>query len=240
MAASHPRRYKPPGSVVVYLSNSSGSTPPGDSAPAHCTHVSVGVDDGSAHPQRLLFCPQNSILCGFGNTKFDDRLSWNLDLLLRLWIEPRARLPLLFHQLAKTGQDKFTVLFNFFVGERAERIEEYSSGPFVGLGGFGKCALKFCLSHLKRIRRCSVAQVRNLAVLSNVVQPAGKLVQVFGHYDNYLTRPISSYLPCGGNPIPPKPGIGVSSAEPQSGLALPSSSGNPGFRNAFLPAETAG
>src|SRR5208283_3494536 len=51
---------------------------------------------------------------------------WNLDLLLRLWIEARARLPLLLHQLAKTGQDKFAVPFNLFVGERAERIEKYS------------------------------------------------------------------------------------------------------------------
>src|SRR5882762_2330730 len=31
-----------------------------------------------------------------------------------------------------------------------------------------------------------------------------------------------------GNPIPPKLGIGVSSAEPRSGLVLPSCSGNPG------------
>jgi hypothetical protein len=51
--------------------------------------------------------------------------------LLRLGIKTRARLPLLLHQLAKTGQDKFTVLFNLFVGEPAKRIEEYSSGSFV-------------------------------------------------------------------------------------------------------------
>ncbi|HKN75547.1 MAG TPA: hypothetical protein VJW94_10255 [Candidatus Acidoferrum sp.] len=64
--------------------------------------------------------------------------------MLRLWIKARARLPLLLHQLAKTGQDKFAVLFNLFVGERAERIQEYSSGSFVDLGGFGKGALQFC------------------------------------------------------------------------------------------------
>jgi hypothetical protein len=52
---------------------------------------------------------------------------------LRLWIKARARLPLLLHQLAKTGQDKFAVLLDLFVGERAERIQEYSSGSFVGL-----------------------------------------------------------------------------------------------------------
>jgi hypothetical protein len=42
------------------------------------------------------------------------------------------------HQLAKTGQDKFAVLFNFFVGDVAERIEERSSGSFVGLNGFSE------------------------------------------------------------------------------------------------------
>ncbi len=59
---------------------------------------------------RLLFYPQNRVLCGLGNTKFDDGLGWNLDLLLRLWIKARARFSLLLHQLAKTGQDKFAVL----------------------------------------------------------------------------------------------------------------------------------
>jgi hypothetical protein len=43
--------------------------------------------------------------------------------------------PLLLYQLAKTGQDEVAVLFNPFVCERAERLEEYSSGSFVGLGG---------------------------------------------------------------------------------------------------------
>jgi len=39
-----------------------------------------------------------------------------------------------FHQLAKTGQNKFAVPFNLFVGERAERIEKYSSGFFCRSG----------------------------------------------------------------------------------------------------------
>jgi hypothetical protein len=73
---------------------------------------------------------------------------WNLDLLLLLWIKAHARFSLLLHQLAKTGQDKFAGLFNLFVGERAKSIQEYSRGSFVGLGGFGKCALKFILGHL--------------------------------------------------------------------------------------------
>jgi len=61
---------------------------------------------------------------------------------LRLWIKARAHLPLLLYEFAKTGQDKFAVLFNLFVGDVAERIQEYSSRSFVGLGGFGKCAFE--------------------------------------------------------------------------------------------------
>ena len=51
----------------------------------------------------LLLYPQNRILCGLGNTKFDNGLGWNRDLLLRLWVKTRARFPFLLHQLAKTG-----------------------------------------------------------------------------------------------------------------------------------------
>jgi hypothetical protein len=86
---------------------------------------------------KLLLYRQNRVLRGLGDAKFDDGLGWNLDLLLRLWIKAYARFSLLLHQLAKTGHDKFAVLFNLFVGKRAERIEEYSSGSFIGLGGFG-------------------------------------------------------------------------------------------------------
>jgi hypothetical protein len=45
---------------------------------------------------------------------------------LRLGIEARTCFALLLHQLAKTGQDEFTVLLDLFVCERAERIEEYA------------------------------------------------------------------------------------------------------------------
>ena len=90
----------------------------------------------------LLALPQSCVFCGLGDTKFFDRFDWNLDLLSRLGIKARAWLPLLLHKFAKTGQDKFAVPFNLFVGERAQRIEKYSSGFFVGLGGFGQCALK--------------------------------------------------------------------------------------------------
>jgi hypothetical protein len=47
-----------------------------------------------------LFTPKTPVL---GNTKFDDGLGWNLDLLLRLWIKTRARFPFLLHQPAKPG-----------------------------------------------------------------------------------------------------------------------------------------
>jgi hypothetical protein len=88
----------------------------------------------------LLLYPQNPVLCGFGK-------GWNLDLLLRLGIKTHARFPLLLHQLAKTGQDKFAGLFNLFIGERAQSIQEYSRGFFVSLGGFGKYTLEFGLGH---------------------------------------------------------------------------------------------
>jgi hypothetical protein len=52
---------------------------------------------------------------------------------LRLWIKARACLPPLLYEFAKIGQNKFAVLLDLFVGERAERIQEYSSGSFVGL-----------------------------------------------------------------------------------------------------------
>jgi hypothetical protein len=99
----------------------------------------------------LLLPAENPILCRLGDAEFDNGLGRNLDLLLRLRVKARARLSLLLHQFAETGQDKFAVLFTFFVGERAERIEKDSSGSFVRLGGFGNCGLNFCLGHLKRI-----------------------------------------------------------------------------------------
>src|SRR6266403_5367956 len=101
----------------------------------------------SSLPASLLLYPKNRVFCRLGDAKFDDGLGWNLDFLLRLWIKARARLPLLLYEFAKTGQDKFAVLFNLFVGDVAERSEKYSSGPFVGLSGFSKCALKVGFCH---------------------------------------------------------------------------------------------
>ena len=63
----------------------------------------------------LLLYPQNRVLCRLGDSEFDDGLGWNLDLLLRLGIEACTCLPLLLHQLAKTGQDEFAVLLDLFV-----------------------------------------------------------------------------------------------------------------------------
>src|SRR5690349_13144479 len=102
----------------------------------------------SSLPARLLLYPQNRVFCCLGDSEFEDGLGWNLDFLLRLRIKARARLPLLLHQLAKTGQDKFAVVFDRFVGEVAERIEEYSSGSFIGLCGSSECNLKFSFGHV--------------------------------------------------------------------------------------------
>jgi hypothetical protein len=107
--------------------------------------------------RQLLLCPQNRVLCRLGDTKFDHRFGWNLDLLLSLGIEARTCLPLLLYQLAKTGQDEFPVLFDRFVGEGAKRIEEYSSGSFVGLGGSSECDLKFGLGHVLAVELTSYA-----------------------------------------------------------------------------------
>ena len=63
--------------------------------------------------------PQNRVLYGLGDSKFDDGLGRNLDLLFRLGIEAGASLPFLLYDLAKAGQDEFAVLFDRFVGEVA-------------------------------------------------------------------------------------------------------------------------
>src|SRR5215831_12964032 len=87
---------------------------------------------------KLLLYSENCVLRRLGDSEFDYGLGWNLDLLLRFGIEARARFPLLLHQLAEAGQDKFAVLFGRFVSESTERIEEYSSGSFVGISGSSK------------------------------------------------------------------------------------------------------
>jgi len=96
----------------------------------------------------LLLYSENRVLRRLGDSEFDYGLGWNLDLLLRFGIEARARFPLLLHQLAEAGQDKFAVLFNLFICECAERIEEYSRGSFVGLSGSSKGDLKFSFGHV--------------------------------------------------------------------------------------------
>jgi hypothetical protein len=90
------------------------------------------------HASRLLLCPENSLLCGFGNSEPDDGLGWDPDLLLRLGVETHPRFPLLFHQFPKAGQDEFAVLFSLFVCERAECIEKRSSRLLVCLSGLGE------------------------------------------------------------------------------------------------------
>jgi hypothetical protein len=121
----------------------------------------------SQQAARLLLYPQNRVLCRLGDAKFDDGLGWNLDFLLRLWIEARACLSLLLHQLSKTGQYKFAVLFDHFVREVAERIEEYSSGSFVCLGGSSECNLKFSFGHVWPLFMAAQSQhCKIIAVLS--------------------------------------------------------------------------
>ena len=68
-----------------------------------------------------LLLPPESVLCRLGDSEFDDRLGWNLDLLLRLRIEAEASFPFLLYELAKSRQDEFAFLFDRFVGEVAER-----------------------------------------------------------------------------------------------------------------------
>ena len=96
----------------------------------------------------LFLDPQNRILCRLGDSEFDYGLGWNFDLLLRLGIETRAGLPLLLHELAKPGQNEFPALFNFFVGDGAQRLEEDPRGFPVGLGSCSECDLKFGLGHV--------------------------------------------------------------------------------------------
>src|SRR5260370_686194 len=97
---------------------------------------------------KLLLDPKNRVLSGLGDTKFNDGFRRNLKFLSSLWIQADASLPLLFHELAKARQDEFALLFDFFVGEVAEGIEEYCSGSFVRLGGSSECDLEFGLGHV--------------------------------------------------------------------------------------------
>ena len=125
----------------------------------------------------LLLYPKNRVLCRLGDSEFDDGLGRNLHLLFRLGIEARACFPLLLHQLAKTGQDEFTVLLDLFVCERAERIEEYACGFFVGLGRGRECDLKFSLGHLIVVlwqRNCTISRES-----LKVSFPAPILIDVF-------------------------------------------------------------
>jgi hypothetical protein len=52
-----------------------------------------------------------------------------------------------FDRCWSTGQDKFAILFDLFIGERSKSIQEYSRDSFIGLRGFGKCTLEFGLGH---------------------------------------------------------------------------------------------
>jgi hypothetical protein len=110
--------------------------------------VTSAVHGNSRDPEELLFDSQDPVLGRLGDSKFNYGFGWNLDLLLRLGIETHASLPFLLNELAEAGQDEFTVLFDGFVGEGAECVEEESSGSLVGLSGFSERDLKFGLGHV--------------------------------------------------------------------------------------------
>ena len=127
----------------------------------------------------LLLYPQNRVLCRLGDSEFDDGLGWNFDFLLRLRIEARASLPFLLYELAKSRQDEFSVLFDRFVGERAERIKEYSSGSLGGLGGSSECDLKFRLCHVYTSAELALSAKQADALSPRVPLPSPLILRIF-------------------------------------------------------------
>jgi hypothetical protein len=89
---------------------------------------------------------------------------------LRLGIEARTCLPLLFYELAKTWHHEFAGLFSLFVCEVAERLEEYACGLFIGLRGFGKRALKFCFCRRNSVGYSKALALRTRALLAVPLQ----------------------------------------------------------------------
>jgi hypothetical protein len=73
---------------------------------------------------REFFPEVKDVLGRLGDSEFDDRLGWNLDLLHRLGVDARPRFPLLFHQFTKAEQDEFAVLFDLLVGQGTGCIEK--------------------------------------------------------------------------------------------------------------------
>jgi hypothetical protein len=70
--------------------------------------------DGNNVPQsrfiELLLHAENRILRHLEDAKLNHGFRGNLDLLLRLWIDPGASFPLLFYELPKSRHDEFAVL----------------------------------------------------------------------------------------------------------------------------------
>jgi hypothetical protein len=108
--------------------------------------------------KHLLFRAENRVGGRLRDSEFDNGLGRNLDLLLRLGIKARARLSFLLHQFAKPGQYVFSILFDSFVGDGAERIKECAGCLSIGLNSFGKCGLKSCFGHFKKIRSSFIAR----------------------------------------------------------------------------------
>ena len=98
---------------------------------------------------------------------------------MRLWINADASLPFLLYELAKTGQDKFTVLLDLFVGKVAERIEEYSSGSLGGLGGSSECDLKFRLCNVYTSAELALSAKQADALSPRVLLPSPLILRIF-------------------------------------------------------------
>jgi type IV secretory pathway TrbD component len=108
----------------------------------------LGLARLSAATPNYFFIPRTASFAALATRNLTTVLAGILIFCLRLWVEARARLSLLLYQLAKARQNEFSVLFDLFVREVAERLQKYSSGFFIGLCCFGKSELKFCFCHL--------------------------------------------------------------------------------------------
>ena len=111
--------------------------------------LSTAACAATLHPRpNYFFTPRTVSFATLATRNLSTVLAGILIFCCVLGIKTRARLPLLFDQLAKAGQNEFSRLFDRFVSEGAERIEEYSSGLLIGLGCFSKSELKSCFGHL--------------------------------------------------------------------------------------------
>jgi hypothetical protein len=98
-------------------------------------------------PRNYFFTPRTASFAALATRNLTTVLAGILIFCRVFGLKPERAFLFCF-QFAKTGQDKFAVLSDLFVRKDAERIEEYSSGSFVGLRGSGKCDLTFSFGHV--------------------------------------------------------------------------------------------